>query len=393
MQCERDREMAGQTVFFLGKLAALNRQEAARMVRDAGGRVATVLGPAVTTLVVGDDSILSQNWNLWNDQLDDATREAFEAGAFEIVSEARFWDKLGGETGEVDRPSKTLYTPAMLAELAGLPLSTVRRLHRLGLIVPTRKIHRLCYFDFECILPLKMVRSMIDAGMSLPKAVDRFCKAKPFLTGQAEVQLDGKDLIFSSPTGTVDQDGQRRFAFSPDDTPSAQPVIEQPDPLAVLETIFHPENDEVPSCETLCESAWALESTGNLTGALDLYRAALTVCSEASAPQLNFQIAELLYRLGDLTAARERYYMAIERDETFVEARANLGCVLAELGCDELAAAALRGALKHHPEYAEVHFHLGMLLRRAGLHGEADHHFQVFLELMPDSPWAERIAT
>ena len=56
-----------------------------------------------------------------------------------------------------------------------------------------------------------------------------------------------------------------------------------------------------------------------------------------------FALAELLYRVGDVSAARERYYMALELDEDYVEARANLGCVLAEQGQPDLAVAAFQG--------------------------------------------------
>ena len=394
----------GKRVYFLGKLAASNRKEAVRMVRQASGRIAKTLDSSVQILVVGEGDVLSQDWNLWNDQLDDATREAFEAGSLEIVSEAFFWDQCGAKkSGPLSKdqpknqPSRALYTLSMLAELSGLPIAAIRRLQRWGLIVPIRQVHRLSYFDFESFIPLRIVRSMLDSGMALPKAADRFRRGSRFLAARPlDVRIDGDDVIFVMEQGSVDQDGQRRFDFGPDYEMSPKPPTElSADPLEVLESVIHPEampND----FETLCEAAWSLESVGNLQGAVDLYRAALAAGgsggNRGQSPQLNFQIAELLYRLGDLTAARERYFMAIELDETFVEARANLGCVLAELGNDELAAAAFRGALKHHPDYAEVHFHLGMLLRRAGLEDEASHHFRVFLELMPDSPWADRIA-
>ena len=76
----------------------------------------------------------------------------------------------------------------------------------------------------------------------------------------------------------------------------------------------------------------------------------------------HFSLAELLYRSGDLAAARERYYAAIELDEEYVEARANLGCVLAEGGEHALAEAAFRGALRYHPDFADARFHLARLL-------------------------------
>ena len=54
---------------------------------------------------------------------------------------------------------------------------------------------------------------------------------------------------------------------------------------------------------------------------------------------------------GRSAGGAERYYMAIELDEDYVEARANLGCVLAESGQPDLAVAAFEGALAYHREY------------------------------------------
>ncbi|MBN2292441.1 MAG: tetratricopeptide repeat protein, partial [Pirellulales bacterium] len=87
--------------------------------------------------------------------------------------------------------------------------------------------------------------------------------------------------------------------------------------------------------------------------------------------------------------ARERYYMAIELDEDYVEARANLGCVLAETGQLDLAVAAFEGALAFHGDYADVHYHLARVLTDLGDRKKARQHWQVFIRLAPDSPWAE----
>jgi len=103
----------------------------------------------------------------------------------------------------------------------------------------------------------------------------------------------------------------------------------------------------------------------------------------------HFALADLLYRMGDLSAARERYYAAIELDEEYVEARANLGSVLVENDELELAVAAFQGALAFHPDYADVHYHLANTLERLGQSDEALLHWQAFLALAPESPWAE----
>ena len=81
--------------------------------------------------------------------------------------------------------------------------------------------------------------------------------------------------------------------------------------------------------------------------------------------------------------------MVIEMDEDYVEARANLGCVLAETGELELAEAAFRGALDFHHDYPDVHYHLARTLDDLGSEEEAEIHWRTFLSLAPDSPWAE----
>ncbi len=96
----------------------------------------------------------------------------------------------------------------------------------------------------------------------------------------------------------------------------------------------------------MVELAIHLEEAGHLSGAAEAYRAAMAATGPTA--ELCFRTAELLYQLGDLPAARERFYMAIELDEDYVEARANLGCVLAETGELDLAIAAFRGALAYH---------------------------------------------
>ena len=366
-----------QTIYFLSKLAASNRKEATKRVRQVGGRIVRELGPNVNAVVVGEGEVLSRDWNLWNEQLDDATREAFERGSLEIVSEATFWDRLGSDLPTSEGP---LYTPSMLAELSGLPIATIRQLQRRGLIVPTRQVHRLPYFDFQNVLLLKIVRNMLAVGVSLNVTMDRlrkFCRRFP--GSPLGVSVTGKDVVFVTESGFVDQDGQRRLALVEETLAPSEPH----ESLAMLDAVFEPVAFDF---ESLCSAAWELESSGDLAAAVELYRTALAAHGPNAA--INFQLAELLYRLGDLSAARERYFAAVEMDDEFVEARANLGCVLAELGSDELAVAAFRGALKHHPDYAEVRFHLGMLLARLGFRDEAEENLRLFIDMMPDSPWA-----
>ena len=146
----------------------------------------------------------------------------------------------------------------------------------------------------------------------------------------------------------------------------------------------------INSPEAMLELAETLEDDCQFEAAADTYRSMLMAFGATA--ETNFQLAELLYRTGDINAARERYYAAIELDEEFVEARANLGCVLAEQGQLELAVSAFEGALQYHADYPDVHFHLARVYEQLVRVEDARHHWQRFLELSPessDSSWAE----
>jgi tetratricopeptide (TPR) repeat protein len=140
------------------------------------------------------------------------------------------------------------------------------------------------------------------------------------------------------------------------------------------------------AAEDMRTLASEFDSTGRDEQAIEVYRAIL-VSGQFTADD-HFALAELLYRSGDLSAARERYYTSIELDEDFVEARCNLGCVLAEQGGLALAESAFRGALEFHPDYADAHYHLARLLDRLNRVAEASRHWQLFMNLAPASPWA-----
>ena len=119
-----------------------------------------------------------------------------------------------------------------------------------------------------------------------------------------------------------------------------------------------------PTADDLRELAADLDARDDRAQAIEVMRS--VAMSGAGTAEDQFTLGELLYRSGDLPAARERYFMAVERDEDFVEARVNLGCVLAELDVPHLAEAAFRGALAHHPDYTDAHYHLAQLLESLG---------------------------
>jgi tetratricopeptide (TPR) repeat protein len=149
---------------------------------------------------------------------------------------------------------------------------------------------------------------------------------------------------------------------------------------------FDDDSRDLASVAELLDLAADLEASGALSEAAEALRAVLQ--AQGPTAQVVFMLAELLYRAGDLTAARERYYAAVELDADHLEARSSLGCVLAELGEHELALAALDGVLRQQPDYADAHWHLAGVLRDVGRESESQRHLRTFLALAPESPWA-----
>jgi hypothetical protein len=52
--------------------------------------------------------------------------------------------------------------------------------------------------------------------------------------------------------------------------------------------------------------------------------------------------------------------------------------------------AAFDGALAYHGEYPDAHYQLARTLDELGRGDEAEAHWRAFLDLAPDSPWADQ---
>jgi tetratricopeptide (TPR) repeat protein len=291
---------------------------------------------------------------------------------------------------ETSQEVYSVYTPAMLAGLVGVSVSTIRRWQRRGWIVPAREVRRLAYFDFQEVAAARRLAELSGAGMTTA-AIERTLAAlarqlpgvkRPLV--EVSFVVEGKHVLVRREDGLVEPGGQLRLDFegAADEQSQETPGVRPADVLAFEAAAAAPATPE-----EMIQAAGQLEEEGDLQGAAEMYRAALV----AGGPRAEvcFLLAELLYQMHEPAAARERYYMAIELDEDYVEARANLGCVLAELGERELAASAFQGALALYPDYADAHYHLARTLDELGRADEALGHWREFLRLSPASPWAD----
>ncbi len=371
--------LVGRRVAFLGKLGGFTRREMPLWVREHGAMPVDASDPTADLVVIGADELPLGEGELLDRKLE--SRAA--AGELEIISETDLWQRLGWV--ESDQDVRRLYTPAMLAELLHLPVTTIRRWHRRGLIQPVREVLRLPYFDFQEVATARRLAQLVAAGVSvasLERKLNDLARLVPGVQrplAQLSVIVQGGELLLRRPEGLIEPGGQRRIDFDSHDDPGTG----SNDTIAS----FAAPDEEPVSAVAMVDMAQRFEDEGRLGEAAELYRAAMA----ADGPQAEwcFHLAELLYRSGEIVAARERYYMAIELDENYLEARANLGCILAETRQFDLAIAAFEGALRFHPHYPDAHYHLAKLYDEQGAHDRAERHWQQFLQLAPDSPWAD----
>ncbi len=282
----------------------------------------------------------------------------------------------------------------MLAELLNVPVALIRRWHRGKLLLANQEVRRLPYFDVPEVAVAQRLAQLLHAGLSPQNIEKKLADLARLLPAVHRPLLDpavivhGPSILVRQGEGLIEVGGQLRFDFEGGALPasaSGQDMGPQP-PAAQAVGVLRSVEAVSASAEQMRSLAAEAEEAGRLSEAADLYRTAMAAAGPD--PEGCFQLAELLYRQGDLNGARERYYVAIELDEDYVEARANLGCVLAETGQGELAIAAFEGALHYHPNYADAHYHLARTLDDLGHRLSAEGHWRKFLALAPDSPWA-----
>ncbi|BBO36220.1 helix-turn-helix domain-containing protein [Lacipirellula parvula] len=303
-------------------------------------------------------------------------------------------DDAHDEPAEADAIAiQRLYTPAMLAELVGVPVAAIRRWERQGTLQPVKVVRRLSHFDFEEVGVARRLAQLLAAGCSL-RMVDRrlaeiarLLPDSPRPLADPRVVVEGRRLFLRLGDDLAEPGGQLLLDF---DESSLADNDEAPVTISIAVGQRAKQSGNGDALQALIgqlqQEAIDWEDEGRLDRAAESYRTLLMAAGPQ--PEFHFALADVLYRANDLSAARERYYSALEIDEEYVEARASLGCVLAETGELELAAATLEGALQYSADFADVHYHLAHVLDRLDRPAEALEHWRTFLDLAPESPWA-----
>jgi hypothetical protein len=364
----RPRPFAGERVAIAGKLSSMSRGEAGRLITEQGGELVALENPDLTLIVRGDEAEESESLPARVERI-------------VVIDETQFLRRLG--LLEEEKGVSRLYTPGLLAKMVDVEPRVIRRWHRRGYLVAVSEVRKLPYFDFSELRIARRLADLVHSGgthTSLDRQVASLTTALPDVARPlADLALEVKDgRFYLRRDGELAEPGGQRlidFEASATEADDERPAI-----AAVCER-------GLPSLDALRQEALDQQDAGETRQALMTLRAVLL--SGSAEAEDHFLAADLLYQMGDASAARERYFMAIEMDDEYVEARANLGCVLMELGDVELAIASFRGALERHEDFADAHYYLAQALDSCGERDEAERHWESFLRLAPESPWAE----
>ncbi len=439
--------LSGETVVFTGTLASMVHREAWRLAENYGGRASQSVSGATTMLVVGEEG-----WPLEPDgepslKFRQALQQIAAGTELRIVAESDWLHLLGlnDQREEIQRA----HTPAMLSRLLDIPVGLIRRWARLGLIRPVRRVCRLPYFDFREVTGAQRLAALLDEGVSAERIERSLTELSLALAGtdrslaQLNLLVRDQNVVLRDAHGVLNpRTGQRLLDFEcgPTEAPAPQTTdrTAAPDPPAALqlaaptcerEPTDADFDDSLPVSISITEarlrlgdrrmSDWnadewfhegcRLSEESELESAVNAFRNAMSLLvSEQfllrdddpmaerpggrTAPdpaEINFHLADALFRLNQPEAAIERYQCAIEFAPDFIEAWTQLGCLQSELKRYPSAEESLLTAISIHPGNPEALLHYAQLLEQIGRADESLSWWQQYLEYDSRGPWAD----
>jgi tetratricopeptide (TPR) repeat protein len=398
--------LAGERLAFTGTLASMTHKEAHARVEECGGTATEHVSRQTTMLVVGEEG-----WPLEADgtpsvKFQHAERLRQEGLDLRIVSESE-WLGFVGLDGRRDQLHRRC-TPAMLSKMLNVSVHDIRRWERMGLIKAVSHVHRLPYFDFQEVAGARRLVELVEAGVPVREIQSSLERLQSVVgvgqrpLAQLELLAAGRHVLYRDERGHLKTaGGQRLFDFAapePKEVPpgsSAQPGEADQDcsssGVLRLKAELEQEVRKHWTAQEWFEEGRRLADEGLLAPAVEALR--MSLMEDADGPEVQFHLAEALYRQGNLPAALERFHVAAELDHNYLEAWIQIGCIHAELGNREAATEAFDIALDLHPDCPDAHIHKAETLHQAGRTHEAIPHWRKYLEFDRSGPWAEAART
>ena len=384
---DKSRPLAGERVAFTGVLASMTHRQAQTLVEEAGGQAGEHVTRQTTLLVVGEEG-----WPLEADghtavKFQQAQKQQQEGLPLRIVRESEWLRFLG--LREAQAGVQRRYTPAMLSQMLNVPVTMIRGWERSGLIRPVQRLYRLPYFDYQEVAGARRLSELLEAGVSRREIETSLRRLESVLgsverpLAQLEILASTAGLGYRDPAGRLTTTtGQRLLDFESHE--NEEGVAEDANVASIA---FPQPAPRQATVEEDAVEARRLTELGDMEAAAAAYRRALRL--NPAHPELNFHLAETLYRMHNPHGALERYAITVELAPDYVEAWTQMGCVAGELEDWHAAADAFETALSIHPDYPDAHFHLADALQQLGRMEDAKTHWAAYLEFDQRGPWAD----
>jgi tetratricopeptide (TPR) repeat protein len=352
-------------ISYWGQLADLSHDQFAQIVEQHGGRYIRFSNHGSFAVVVMGAASLPVL----------PSSEPIELPSARLISEQEFMTLLSIAHSDEDR----LFTARALAEVMNIPEARIHAWAKAGLIKPAQAELGVARFDFRQAAIARSLCDMTGVGLSIEKIrrtlrqlQARMPDLKEPLQQLKILEHNGPLLVRLESGDLAEVTGQMQLQF--DNAPQPEPAG-----LRLVPTL---------TSADWHQQAIEQEKAGMLDEAEQSYRQAM-LCG-GPAPQLAFDLATLLTKLGKIPQAIERYLLAVELDPNYSEAWNNLGILQAQAGELQGACDAFRRGLSIAPEDARLHYNLADALDTMGFCEEARKHWQMYLRYDPAGPpWSE----
>ncbi len=269
------------------------------------------------------------------------------------------------------------YTTREVAEVVGLPTSTILTWAHSGLLSPRRGPRGAYVFSFQDVALLRGARMLLESEVPtrrVREALERLREQLPAGRPLSAVLVSAEggrvvarddDRVWDPGTGQMHMD----FSGSPG---KGEGPIEP-------RRFVSPEVGEPTSADEWYDHGVDLEAA-EPDGARSAYERALVLDPEH--PEAHLNLGRLVHEAGDLAAAEYHYRRTLMVDPENARAFYNLGVALEDQGHRAGATDAYEAALRLDPDLAAAHFNLSMLYEKVGREADALAHLVAYKRVL-----------
>jgi tetratricopeptide (TPR) repeat protein len=281
-----------------------------------------------------------------------------------------------------------VFTDREVSRLLALTPRRARELRRLGLLRPAgQPAGEPDAYTFREVVSLRVAKTLLEQGLTVRQvrtaleALRRLVPESEAPLAELRVTVRGGEVYIAKDAQLLEPSGQIVMEFS------GKALADEARDTALrglVRPIARPENEAARWFDL--GSQWDGDPA-QWERAVDAYQR-VTTLDPRHAPAWN-NLGLLHHRMGRYDDARRHYEVALAADPTCAEAAYNLGSLHDDLADLPQAVIWYRRALEVRPDYADAHFNLASALERRGDPAVARHHWLQYLELDPDSRWAD----